>query len=106
LSEKAFVENNEFDYLKLTSKNGEKIPKEIADTIKNSPAFQKSFRQVIPFVPFYKDKGWAKKIEQRRFLYTGDSKSWYIVGDNPFIIVTGRLKPATWGRFKSGHFGR
>jgi len=89
LSEKAFVENNEFDYLKLKSKNGEMVPKEIADTIKNSTAFKKSFKQIIPFVPFYKDKDWAKRVEQWRFLYTGDNKSWYIVGDNPFIIKEG-----------------
>jgi hypothetical protein len=86
LSEKAFVEKGEFDFLKLKSKNSEIVPKEIIDTIKNSAAFKKSFKQIIPFIPFYKDKDWAKRVEKWRFLYTGDSKSWYIVGDNPFII--------------------
>jgi Protein of unknown function (DUF4238) len=86
LSEKAFAEKGEFDFLKLNSKNGEKAPQEITDAIKNSRAFKKSFKQIIPFVPFYKDKDWAKRVEKWRFLYTGDSKSWYIVGDNPFII--------------------
>ncbi len=86
LSEKAFLDNNELDYFRLQTKNGEKAPTEIAEIMKKSSAFKKSFRQVIPFVPFYKDKNWAVKLENWRFLYTGDEKSWNIVGDNPIII--------------------
>lgn len=85
LSEKAFIENGEFNYFSLKSKNGDVVPKAIADTVKNSEAFRKSFRQIIPFAPFY-EKDWAKRLEEWRFLYTGDYKNWYIVGDNPFII--------------------
>ncbi len=86
LSEKTFAENNEFDYIKLRYGGGEKAPKEITNIIKNSEAFKKSFRQLIPFMPFIKDKNWSQILTKWRFLYTGDSQSWYIVGDNPFVI--------------------
>ena len=86
LSEKAFVDNNEFDYFTLVNKSGEKAPKEVTEILKNSPAFKKTFKQIIPFIPFYKDKDWAAKLENWRFLYTGDDKSWYIVGDSPIIV--------------------
>ena len=89
LSEKAFLDNNEVDFFKLKSKSGEKVPDGVADIIKNSPAFKKSFKQIIPFIPFYKDKDWAMSLGKWRFLYTGDNKSLYIVGDNPFIIKEG-----------------
>jgi Protein of unknown function (DUF4238) len=85
LSEKAFLNGGEFDYLKITSKNGQTVPKEIIEMLKNSKAFKKCFAQIIPFIPFYKDKNWAKRLDNWRFLYTGDNKSWYIVGDNPII---------------------
>jgi hypothetical protein len=85
LAEKAFIDNNEVDYFKLYSKTGEKVPKEIADVMKQSPAFKKAFRQIVPFIPFYKDKDWATKVSKWKFLYTADEKSWYIVGDNPII---------------------
>lgn len=86
LSEKAFLSNNEIDFFRLIEKSGENAPAEIAETIKGSSAFKKTFRQIVPFIPFYKDKDWAAKLENWRFLYTGDDKSWYIVGDNPIII--------------------
>jgi hypothetical protein len=86
LSEKAFLDNNEFDYFKLVNKSGEDAPKEAADMIKKSPVFKKSFRQVIPFIPFFKDKDWANKVDKWRFIYTGDDKSWNMVGDKPIIV--------------------
>jgi len=85
LSERAFVDSGEFDFLTLKDKTGQKAPKEIADLLRDSSAFKKTFSQVIPFVPFYKDKEWAAKLENWRFLYTEDDRSWYIVGDNPII---------------------
>jgi hypothetical protein len=88
LSEDAFTDNNEFDYFRLVKKNGERVPKEVTEIIKNSEAFRKSFKLIIPFVPFYKDKDWASRMDNWRFLYTGDAKSWYIVGDNPIIPRT------------------
>jgi len=86
LSEKAFIENSEVDYFRLLNKTGGKAPKEIADMMKQSPAFKKAFRQIAPFIPFYKDKDWGIKILNWRFIYTGDDRSWYIVGDNPIVI--------------------
>jgi hypothetical protein len=89
LSSKAFLENNEFDYFRLRSRNGEKIPEETVELVRSSPAFRKSFRLSIPFAPFFKDREWSIKLEKWRFIQTGDGNSWYIVGDNP-IVTEGR----------------
>lgn len=85
LSEKAFIDGGEFDYFRLINKNGQSAPKEVTEMLKNSQAFKKSFRQIIPFIPFYRDKEWAERLEKWRFLYSGDDKSWNIVGDSPII---------------------
>jgi len=85
LSEKTFSDGGEFDYFKIASKSGQTVPKEVIEMLKNSKAFKKIFRQIIPFIPFYKDKDWAKRLGNWRFFYTGDNKSWYIVGDTPII---------------------
>jgi hypothetical protein len=85
LSEKAFVDGGEFDYFSLVNKSGQRAPKEVTEMLKNSQAFKKTFRQIIPFIPFYKDKDWAARLEKWRFLYTADDKSWYIVGDTPIV---------------------
>ncbi|MBI4303407.1 MAG: DUF4238 domain-containing protein [Chloroflexi bacterium] len=86
LSEKAFLDNDDFDYFRLMTKSGVKAPPEIADRLKNSSAFKKFFRLVVPLVPLFKDENWAIKLENWRFLYTGDDKVWDIVGDNPIIV--------------------
>jgi hypothetical protein len=85
LSKKAFIKNGEFDFQRLEYKNGGKVPEEIIELVRSSSAFKKSFRQVIPFVPFFKDKNWSNKLEKWQFIYTGDDNSWYIVGDNPIV---------------------
>jgi len=85
LSKKAFIRNGEFDFQRLEYKNGGKVPEEIIELVRSSSAFKKSFRQVIPFVPFFKDKNWSNKLEKWQFIYTGDDNSWYIVGDNPIV---------------------
>lgn len=85
LSEKAFVDGGEFDYFRLVNKSGQRAPKEVTEMLKNSQAFKKIFKQIIPFIPFYKDRDWATRLEGWRFLYTGDGKSWDIVGDSPII---------------------
>jgi len=89
LSQKAFLDNNEFDYFRLVNKSGENAPKGIAEIIKKSSAFKRSFRQIIPFVPLFKDQDWAVKLENWRFLYT--EKSWSMVGDNPIIVKGGNV---------------
>lgn len=85
LSERAFVDGGEFDYLRLVNKSGQTAPKEITEMLKNSQAFKKTFRQIIPFMPFYKDKDWAARLEKWRFFYAGDDKRWNIVGDSPVV---------------------
>jgi hypothetical protein len=89
LSEKAFIDGGEFDYFRLVNNSGQRAPREVTEMLKNSQAFKKTFKQIIPFIPFYKDKDWAARLERWRFLYTGDDKSWYIVGDTPIIVKVG-----------------
>jgi len=84
LSKGFFVEDNSLSFLRLKTANGENAPKEIRELMRNSPAFKKSAKLMIPFAPFF-DASWSGRIEKWRFLYTGDSKNWYIVGDNPII---------------------
>jgi hypothetical protein len=85
LSKKFFVaDNKNLNCFTLKSKSGENVPKEIADKIKNSPAFKKSSKLIIPFAPFY-DDSWSERLGNWRFLYTGDGDNWYLVGDNPIV---------------------
>ncbi len=86
LSEKAFEEIGEFDWLKLLNKSGEKAPKEVREIIRQSQAFKKAFKHIIPFVPFFKDD-WVARLVNWRFFYTKDNKSWNIVGDSPIISM-------------------
>jgi len=88
-AERAFLDNNEFDFFRLVNKSGENAPKEIAEKLKKSSAFKKSFRQIIPFVPLFKDQDWAARLENWRFLYT--EKVWSMVGDNPIIVKGGNV---------------
>jgi len=85
LSKKFFVADyKDLNYLTIKNKNSKTAPKEIIDKIKNSAAFKKSSKSVIPFAPFY-NGNWSKKLKNWRFLYTGDGNNWNLVGDNPII---------------------
>jgi hypothetical protein len=86
LSAEAFKENTDVDFFRLRNKNGENAPEEIVRVVRESEAFRKVFKQIVPFAPFFKDPGWSAKLLNWRFLYTGDEKSWNIVGDNPIIL--------------------
>jgi len=85
LSEKFFCDDNELDYFKLASKTGNTVPKEVIERITRSPAFKKSAKTIVPFAPFFKDKNWWGNLENWRFIYSGDEKNWFIVGDNPIV---------------------
>ena len=85
LSKKLFQDNSELDFFKLYSKTSNTVPQEILERLRNSPAFKKSARMIVPFVPFFKDKNWWRNLENWRFFYTGDEQNWFIVGDNPFV---------------------
>lgn len=87
LSDDFFGVDNDLDYFKIMSKTGEAVPQSIIERIKKSQAFKKSARQIVPFAPFFKDESCYSDIEEWRFLYSGDDKSWYIVGDNPIITL-------------------
>lgn len=85
LSKNFFVSDyKNLNYFTIKNKNGKTAPKEIIDKIKNSPAFKKTSRLIIPFAPFYKSN-WSEKLKNWRFLYTGDGNIWDFVGDNPII---------------------
>ena len=84
LSTKMFSENNKLNFLSLKYRNGVDAPKEIKEMLKNSPAFKKASRLIAPFAPFYQ-RNWSDGLHNWRFLYTGDAKNWYLVGDNPLI---------------------
>lgn len=86
LSKEFFGANNKnLNYFTLKNKSGDSVPKEIVNKIKNSSAFKKSSKLMLPFAPFY-NSGWNERLNNNwRFLYTGDGNSWYLVGDNPII---------------------
>ncbi len=90
LSEEAFRDDsNVLNYIVFTDGNGNKAPDPIIEMIRSSSGFKKAMRVLLSFAPFLKDKDWGKTLDNWRFLYSGDNKSWYIVGDNP-IITEGR----------------
>ena len=85
LSEEFFRGETDLDYFKLLSKTGDAVPKEMIKKITTSSAFKKTAKIIVPFAPFFKDKSWRSSLEDWQFLYTGDGKKWFIVGDNPII---------------------
>ncbi len=89
LSEKFFQHDNEVDYFRLMHKTGKKAPQELIERIKGSPAFKKVAKTIVAFAPFFKDRDWGVKLENWRFIYSGDEKSCYIVGDNPIVTKGG-----------------
>lgn len=87
LSKNFFTKENKIlNYLTLKSKSGDNVPKEVVDTIKNSFAFKKSSKLMLPFAPFY-NGNWGEKLNNWRFLHTKDKNSWCLVGDNPIITM-------------------
>jgi len=85
LSERFFSGDNELDYFKLASKTGNTVPKEVIKKITSSPAFKKLAKMIVPFAPFFKDKNWWGNLEKWRFMYSGEEKNCFIVGDNPIV---------------------
>lgn len=80
-----FDENNKnINYFTLKYNNGKDPPKEVVNVIKDSPAFKKTSKVILPFAPFY-EEGWSERLENWRFLYAEDGKRWHLVGDNPII---------------------
>ncbi len=84
LSKSFFLEGNDFSFFQLKSKCGEEVPDEVKAAIKDSLAFKKTAKLVIPFAPFYKNN-WVDKLMNWRFSYTGDGQTWHLVGDNPIV---------------------
>jgi len=87
LSDDFFREDNDIDYFRILSKTGDVVPKETIEKIRKSSAFKKFAKQIVSFAPFFKDENWGRQLLEWRFIYTGDEKSWYIVGDNPIITL-------------------
>jgi len=90
LAGEAFREDNDvLNYFGIRSKKGGEVPNPIIEEIRSSSDFKKAMRVLVAFAPFFRNKDWDKTLDNWRFLYSGDNKSWYIVGDNP-IITEGR----------------
>jgi len=86
LAEVAFDKDDDtLSYFHLVDRDGGQIPEEIINAFRSSPPFRKAVKVLLPFAPFLQDKDWDKSLQNWRFLYSGDHKSWYIVGDNPII---------------------
>jgi len=85
LSKISFEDDDALNYFTISRKDGGNAPKEFLDEIKNSLAFKKSLKLILPFAPFFKNKTWSDSIERWRFLFPADGKGWYIVGDSPII---------------------
>jgi len=85
LTKEFFDKNNKnINYFTLKYNNGKNPPKEAVNVIKNSPAFKKTSKVILPFAPFY-EEGWSERLENWRFLYAEDGNRWHLVGDNPII---------------------
>lgn len=78
------ADNKNLGYFSIKSKRGENVPKEIIDEIRNSSAFKKASKLMLPLAPFH-DGSWSERIPNWRFIYTGDGNNWHFVGDNPII---------------------
>jgi hypothetical protein len=86
LAKVAFDKDDDMlNYFHLVDRTGRQIPEEIIHAFRSSPPFRKAVKVLLPLAPFLKDKDWDKSLQNWRFLYSGDDKSWYIVGDNPII---------------------
>jgi hypothetical protein len=85
LSQRFFGPDNRLSYFNLKSRTGASVPKEIIEKIKSSPAWKKAAKGIVAFAPFFSGGTWSADLENWRFLYPGDDKNWYIVGDNPII---------------------
>lgn len=73
------------DFFYLENKDGSPVDLKIIETIKNSPAFIKSSKMLIPFAMFYKNKDWSNQLMNWKFAYIDDSDNWFFVGDNPLV---------------------
>ncbi len=86
LAEEAFREDNDvLNYFGIRNKKGGEVPNPIIEEIRSSSYFKKAMRVLVAFAPFFRNKDWDKTLDNWRFLYSADNKSWYIVGDNPII---------------------
>ncbi|MFC1617542.1 DUF4238 domain-containing protein [Candidatus Margulisiibacteriota bacterium] len=80
-----FKDNSELDYIKIISETDKSVPEKFINTLRSSKEFNLIVKTAAPFAPFFKDKNWANKLKNWKFLYTEDNTSWYMVGDNPII---------------------
>lgn len=83
LSQK-FFSGKDFNFFTLQSKSGKSVPEEFIHKLRESEAFKKSARLMIPFAPFH-TKEWSENVEKWNFSYAGDGGSWHMVGDSPIV---------------------
>ena len=85
ISEDILEENSEHNYFEIVDKDGNPASNDDIEKIGESINWEKISQTIVPLSPFFKGKNWINNIERWRFVYTGDSNSWYIVGDNPIV---------------------
>ena len=88
LADQAFRgEGTPFDYFLIRREDGAPAPQASLDALRSSSAFKKSMRILAPFAPFFKDEKWEEDVVNWRFLYSGGTNGWYMVGDNPIVAL-------------------
>jgi hypothetical protein len=85
LSQGFFGPDKGLSYFKIMNEAGRSAPHSIIERIRSSAAWKTAAKVAIPFAPFFAGDTWAADLDNWRFLYSGDDKNWYIVGDNPLI---------------------
>lgn len=84
LSKSLFSTNSNLPFFNIVDNFGRNAPEELLKEIRKSPEWSKCARLIAPFAPFYADD-WYHQLQDWRFLYSGDSCNWFLVGDNPII---------------------
>lgn len=87
LSQRAFGDSAELDFFRLSRTDGKSAPPEFIRKFRQSTAWEKAAKLIIPFAPFFAGTDWAESILSWRFAYPADGAKWYIVGDNPIVTV-------------------
>jgi len=80
-------EGTPFDYFLIRREDGAPAPWASLDALRSSSAFKKSMRILAPFAPFFKDEKWEEDVVNWKFLYSGGTNGWYMVGDNPIVAL-------------------
>jgi hypothetical protein len=90
LSDQMFIDGSNLDYFSMVDNDGNQVSEAFLKEFKYSKMWIKSSQIIVPFAPFFKSNTWYEDLENWKFIYTEDNKSWFVVGDNP-IVSSGKL---------------